>query len=138
MPDLDDPERLRALFELMRDARERSLVRACHARSDGGAFAALCELAFASHVGLDLQLDDWGDDPLRTLFAEELGLIVEIAEEDRAEFADLVARHGLIECAQRIARPTTASAVRVLQDGDVLAEWRWEALFDAWLSLIHI
>ena len=137
VPDLDDPERLRALFELMRDARERSLVRACHDRSDGGAFAALCEMAFASHVGLDLQLDDWGDDPLRTLFAEELGLIVEIAEEDRAEFADLVARHGLIECAQRIARPTTASAVRVLQDGDVLAEWRWEALFDAWWATTH-
>ncbi|MBW8851427.1 MAG: phosphoribosylformylglycinamidine synthase [Xanthomonadales bacterium] len=137
VPDLDDPERLRALFELLRDARGRGLVRACHDRSDGGAFAALCEMAFASHVGLDLQLDDWGDDPLRTLFTEELGLIVEIAEEDRAEFADLVARHGLIECAQRIARPTTAAAVRVLEDGEVLAEWRWEALFDAWWSVTH-
>ena len=54
MPDLDDPQRLRAFFELIRDAREAGLLQAYHDRSDGGAFAALCEMAFASHLGLDL------------------------------------------------------------------------------------
>jgi phosphoribosylformylglycinamidine synthase len=137
VPDLDDPERLRSLFELIRDARERGLIRAYHDRSDGGAFAALCEMAFASHLGLEISLDEWGGDPLRTLFSEELGAIVQIADEDRAEFADLVARHGLIECAQRIAKPTTAPTVRVLREGEALAEWRWEALFDAWWSVTH-
>ena len=137
VPDLDDPERLRGLFELMRDARERGLVRAYHDRSDGGAFAALCEMAFCSHLGLDISLDDWGDDALRTLFCEELGAIVQIATEDRAEFADLVSQHGLIECAQRIARPTTAPAIRVHEHAEVLVEWRWEELFDAWWSVSH-
>ena len=137
VPDLDDPERLRDLFELMRDARERGLVRAYHDRSDGGAFAALCEMAFCSHLGLEISLDDWGDDALRTLFCEELGAIVQIATEDRAEFADLVSQHGLIECAQRIARPSTAPAVRVHRDGAVLVEWRWDVLFDAWWSVSH-
>ena len=113
MPDLDDPQRLRAFFELIRDAREAGLLLAYHDRSDGGAFAALCEMAFASHVGLDITLDGWGEDPFRTLFNEELGALVQIASEDRAEFADLVARHGLIDCAQRIARPTTAPVIRV-------------------------
>lgn len=137
VPDLDDPQRLRAFFELIRDAREAGLLLAYHDRSDGGAFAALCEMAFASHLGLDLSLDGWGEDPFRTLFNEELGALVQIGAEDRAEFADLVARHGLIDCAQRIARPTTAPAVRVLRDGVVLAEWRWDALFDAWWSVTH-
>ncbi len=137
VPDLDDSERLRGLFDLMRDAREHRLVRAYHDRSDGGAFAALCEMAFCSHLGLDISLDDWGDDALRTLFCEELGVIVQIATEDRAEFADLVAQHGLIECAQRIARPSTAPAVRVHRDGEVLVEWRWDELFDAWWSVTH-
>jgi phosphoribosylformylglycinamidine synthase len=137
VPDLDDPERLRGLFELMRDARERGLVRAYHDRSDGGAFAALCEMAFCSHLGLDISLDDWGGDALRTLFCEELGAVVQIATEDRAEFADLVSQHGLIECAQRIARPSTAPAVRVHRDGEVLVEWRWDELFDAWWSVSH-
>src|SRR3546814_12640890 len=57
--------------------------------------------------------------------------------EDRAAFADMVARHGLVDCAQRIARPTTAPQVRVLDDGEVLASWHWEELFGAWWSVTH-
>jgi phosphoribosylformylglycinamidine synthase len=137
VPDLDDPQRLRDFFHLIADAREAGLLLAYHDRSDGGAFAALCEMAFASHRGLDINLDGWGDDVFRTLFAEELGAVVQVADEDRAAFADLVERHALTECAQRIARPTTAATIRVQQDGDVLAEWRWEELFDAWWSVTH-
>ena len=140
-PDLDDPERLRGFFELVRDARQAGLLRAYHDRSDGGAFAALCEMAFASRTGLDISLEGWGEDgagdALRTLFNEELGAVVQIASEDRAEFADLVARHGLVECAQRIARPTASPLVRVLDDGQVRAQWRWDELFDAWWSVTH-
>ena len=137
VPDLDDPQRLRAFFELICDARESGLLLAYHDRSDGGAFAALCEMAFASRMGLDIVLDAWGDDPFRSLFNEELGAVVQIAKEDRAAFADLVERHALTECAQRIARPTTAAAVRVQLGSDTLVEWRWEELFDAWWSVTH-
>ncbi len=140
-PDLDDPQRLRSLFELVRDAREAGLLLAYHDRSDGGAFAALCEMAFCSHLGLDISLEGWGgdraDDVCRTLFNEELGAIVQIRGEDRAEFADLVARHGLVECAQRIARPSTAPSIRVTEGGKTLVEWHWEALFDAWWATTH-
>jgi phosphoribosylformylglycinamidine synthase len=140
-PDLDDPQRLRRLFELICDAREAGLLLAYHDRSDGGAFAALCEMAFCSHLGLDISLEGWGgdraDDVCRTLFNEELGAVVQIDGENRAEFADLVARHGLIECAQRIAKPTTAPVIRITDDGKTLVEWRWEELFDAWWSVTH-
>ncbi|RPE79565.1 phosphoribosylformylglycinamidine synthase [Vulcaniibacterium tengchongense] len=137
VPDLDNPQRLRDFFELIREAREAGLLRAYHDRSDGGAFAALCEMAFCSRTGLDINLDGWGDDPFRTLFNEELGAIVQIALEDRAEFADLVARHGLIDCAQRIARPTASASVRVRHEGKTLVEWRWDELFDAWWATTH-
>ncbi|MGH8025985.1 MAG: phosphoribosylformylglycinamidine synthase, partial [Pseudoxanthomonas sp.] len=137
VPDLDDPERLRDFFELIRDAREAGVLLAYHDRSDGGAFAALCEMAFAAHCGLDIQLDGWGDDPFRTLFAEELGAVVQVSAEDRAAFADLVERHALTECAQRIAKPTTAPVIRIEQEGEVLAQWRWDELFDAWWSVTH-
>ena len=141
VPDLDDPQRLRALFELVRDARTDGLLLACHDRSDGGVFAALCEMAFVSRTGLDIRLDGWGDgrfdDPLRVLFNEELGAVVQVPVEERAAFADLVARHGLIECAQRIAVPTTAPVIRVNDEERVLAEWRWDELFDAWWSVTH-
>jgi len=140
-PDLDDPERLSAFFGLIKDAREARLLLAYHDRSDGGVFATLAEMAFCSHAGLDIVLDDWShgrhDDALRMLFAEELGAVVQIAVDKRAEFADLLARHELIECAQRIARATAAPAIRVFDGDDCLAEWRWEELFDAWWSVSH-
>ncbi len=136
-PDLDDPDLLRSLFELVGEAREAGIVRACHDRSDGGAFAAVCEMAFASHCGLELQLDRWGGDAFSTLFNEELGVIVQVAVEDRAEFADLIDHHGLTHCAQRIGRPLAAARVRVLDGQKTLAEWSWQELFDAWWQVTH-
>ncbi|QIK80389.1 phosphoribosylformylglycinamidine synthase [Lysobacter sp. HDW10] len=141
VPDVDDPSILRGFFELMREAREDGLVLAYHDRSDGGAFTALCEMAFTSHCGLDIDLDAWtqgsNEDIFEVLFNEELGAIVQIHSEDRAAFADLVARHGLIECAQRIAKPTTSDDIRVEAGGKTLAEWTWETLFEAWWSVSH-
>ncbi|MCX7562627.1 phosphoribosylformylglycinamidine synthase [Xanthomonadaceae bacterium XH05] len=136
-PDLDDPALLRGLFELVRDAREAELLLAYHDRSDGGAFASLCEMAFASHCGFELQLDRWGDNPFSTLFCEELGAILQVATEDRAAFADLVDRHGLTHCAQRIGRPLVAPRVRVSANQKILAEWSWQELFDAWWQVTH-
>ena len=136
-PDLDSPVLLRNLFELIRDAREEGMVLACHDRSDGGAFASLCEMAFASHCGLDLQLDRWGDNPFSTLFCEELGVIVQVPTDKRAEFADLIDHHGLTHCAQRIGRTLAAPRVRVLAGQKVLAEWGWQELFEAWWSVTH-
>jgi phosphoribosylformylglycinamidine synthase len=63
--------------------------------------------------------------------------VVQVAAEDRPAFADLVERHALTECAQRIARPTTAPTIRVQQDGEQLTQWHWEELFDAWWSVTH-
>jgi len=136
-PDLDDPQRLRDFVSLVNAARDEGLLLAYHDRSDGGAFATLCEMAFAGHLGLDVVLDGWGDDPFRTLFAEELGAVVQVAVEDRAAFADLVERHSLTECAQRIGRPSASPRVRVSDEGKVLAEWSWAELFDAWWSTSH-
>ncbi|MEO5596431.1 MAG: phosphoribosylformylglycinamidine synthase, partial [Lysobacteraceae bacterium] len=136
-PDLDDPERLRELFELIHAARSDGLLLAYHDRSDGGAFATLCEMAFASHVGLDLQLGGWGEDALRTLFNEELGAVVQVACEDRVAFADLVNRHGLTQCAQRVGKPTAAPHIRVQDGREMIAEWDWQELFDAWWAVTH-
>ncbi len=137
-PDLDDPARLRALFDLVQAARAAGLLLAYHDRSDGGAFAALCEMAFASHSGVEIALDGWGEDnAFAALFNEELGAIVQIAREDRAAFADLVDRHGLTHCAQRIGRPLAAPVVRVVEARETIAEWSWQSLFDAWWSVTH-
>ncbi len=136
-PDLDSPERLARLARLVIKAREQGLIRAYHDRSDGGAFAALCEMAFAGRCGLDIHLDQWGEDDLACLFNEELGALLQVAKEDRAEFADLINACELTQCAQRIAKPTATDAIRVLRAGESVAAWPWQTLFEAWWSVTH-
>jgi phosphoribosylformylglycinamidine synthase len=136
-PDVDAPEMLREFFELIQAARAEGLILAYHDRSDGGAFAAACEMAFAAHCGLQLQMRGWSEQVLPALFNEELGAVVQIRTEDRAAFADLVERHGLIHCAQRIGRPSRRPSVRVLDGDDTLVEWAWKDLFEAWWSTSH-
>src|SRR5690606_21444296 len=136
-PDLDDPALLRGLFELIRTAHEEGIALAYHDRSDGGAFATVCEMAFASHCGIELQLDRWGDNPFSTLFSEELGAIIQVAAEDRAVFADLIDRHGLTHCTQRIGTPIASPKIRVFAGSKLLVEWSWQELFDAWWATTH-
>jgi phosphoribosylformylglycinamidine synthase len=136
-PDIEDADTLREFFDLIQAARGEGLILAYHDRSDGGAFAAACEMAFAGHCGLQLQLQGWSEQVLPALFNEELGAVVQIRTEDRAAFADLVERHGLIHCAQRIGRPSRRPSVRVLDGDETLAEWAWKDLFEAWWSTSH-
>jgi len=137
VPDLDEASRLKDFFELIQAAREAGWLLAYHDRSDGGAFAAVAEMAFASHCGVDITLDGWAENAVPALFCEELGAVVQVATEHRAVFADLIDRHGLIHCAQRIGRPVEHPRIRVRQGGSVLVEWSWQEAFDAWWEVTH-
>ncbi|MDR2508494.1 MAG: phosphoribosylformylglycinamidine synthase [Candidatus Accumulibacter sp.] len=88
-PDVDNPERLVAFFHAIQKLADDGLLLAYHDRSDGGLFVTLAEMAFASHCGLRLELDNFGRDIssretlLRLLFNEELGAALQIRNADR-------------------------------------------------------
>jgi len=101
-PDVDDPGLLRAFFAVIQQlAGERRLL-AYHDRSDGGLFATLCEMTFAGHRGLDIELADLGDDALAALFSEELGAVIQIESAQRDHVLDLLAEAGLDDCTHRL------------------------------------
>jgi phosphoribosylformylglycinamidine synthase len=81
-PDLDDPNALKAFFEVIQDLNDEGLILAYHDRSDGGLFVTLCEMAFAGHVGLTAALDDLGTDITAALFSEELGAVIQVCHGD--------------------------------------------------------
>ncbi len=80
--DLDDPNALKQFFNTIQSLNDKGLLLAYHDRSDGGLFATICEMAFAAHTGVNIQLDDLGDDPTASLFNEELGAVIQIAHQD--------------------------------------------------------
>ncbi|CAK0761845.1 phosphoribosylformylglycinamide synthetase [Gammaproteobacteria bacterium] len=84
-PDLDDPQALKGFFATIQTLNAEGRLLAYHDRSDGGLFVTLCEMAFASHTGLVVDLDDLGDDPLTTLFVEELGAVIQVRHDDTEE-----------------------------------------------------
>jgi phosphoribosylformylglycinamidine synthase len=94
-PDLDDPQSFKAFFELIQELNEAGLLLAYHDRSDGGLFVSLCEMAFAGHCGIDIHLDDLGDDIHASLFAEELGAVIQVRHCDTDEVMKAVHDAGL-------------------------------------------
>ena len=87
------------------------LLLAYHDVADGGVFATLAEMAFASRCGLAISIDDMAGDPLATLFAEELGAVVQVRAGDLD--ADACAARGggpCRACSSGARRRTTACA----------------------------
>ncbi|RMD80172.1 MAG: phosphoribosylformylglycinamidine synthase [Gammaproteobacteria bacterium] len=97
-PDVDDPEALRAFFEAVQGMNEEGLLLAYHDRSDGGLFATACEMAFASRVGLTLDLSELGEDPLAALFNEELGALLQVRHQDTEQVLAWLREAGLGHC----------------------------------------
>ncbi|KAJ7278964.1 CobB/CobQ-like glutamine amidotransferase domain-containing protein [Mycena rebaudengoi] len=81
-PDVDDPSHLKAFFQASQRIRntEPGLILAYHDRSDGGLFTTVVEMSFAARTGVRLSIDSLptADDPISTLFNEELGAVVQI------------------------------------------------------------
>jgi phosphoribosylformylglycinamidine synthase len=96
-PDVDEAVRLRRFFDLIQRFNAEGKLLAYHDRSDGGLFVALCEMAFASHIGLDINLDEMSRDNVRSLFSEELGALVQVRRADLPGLLDQCYEAGMVE-----------------------------------------
>lgn len=96
-PDVDDPEALRHFFKAIQSLNQHHLLLAYHDRSDGGLLATIAEMAFASHVGMNIELSSLGDDPIASLFAEELGAVIQVKTEDVDTVLTILEGHDLVD-----------------------------------------
>lgn len=93
--DLDSATNLINFFNAITVLKQEGLLHAYHDRSDGGLFATICEMSFASHVGLDITLDDIGPNPIASLFAEELGAVIQVSGNDIQQVIAILVEHNL-------------------------------------------
>jgi phosphoribosylformylglycinamidine synthase len=153
-PDLDEPAALARFFDALQALACDDLVLAYHDRSDGGLFAAVCEMAFAGHTGATLDFDALisespADDVhlneavagrdherlLAGLFAEELGAVVQIRRADRLRVLSRL-REARIE-ATIVGSLNGSDEIRVLRNArPILAEPR-VALQRAWSEVSY-
>ncbi|WP_026001981.1 phosphoribosylformylglycinamidine synthase [Vreelandella stevensii] len=114
-PDVDDPEDLKAFFEVIQGLNRDGKLLAYHDRSDGGLLVTLLEMAFAGHAGLEIKLDWLIDEPVEAfnaLFAEELGAVIQVNRQHTEEVLTQFAMAGIETCGV-IARPRYDDQVRV-------------------------
>ena len=140
-PDLDDPALLRGFFSAIRQLAGENLILAYHDRSDGGLFVAACEMAFAGHCGMTLNLDAIAfeaasddvdafrrntdeqlagrakDLALAALFSEELGALLQTRVAERARVMQRLREAGLAECSHVVGQLNPRDEIRVTRNG---------------------
>ncbi|MGD8812246.1 MAG: phosphoribosylformylglycinamidine synthase, partial [Thioalkalispiraceae bacterium] len=100
--DLDDPQAFKAFFNTIQMLNQKNLLLAYHDRSDGGLLVTLCEMAFAAHCGVSINLDELGEDPVAALFNEELGAVIQVRHQDTDEVLAWLHDAGLAHCSHVI------------------------------------
>ena len=139
-PDIDDANALRAFFVTVRALAQQGVILAYHDRSDGGLFAAACEMAFAGHTGVSLNLDmltidenaaDWGDYKIRpaqvsvqrdeltlkALFSEEAGAVIQVPAGERDAVMQVLRAAGLSACSHVIGSLNGSDEIEIFRDG---------------------
>ena len=144
VPDLDDPQQLKALISAIGQLRSEDRLLAYHDRSDGGLWAAACEMAFAGQRGLSLNVDmlvtegdgisdsraDTGDAKnwasqasgrreeltLKALFNEELGALIQVRTSERDAVLATLRAHGLGPLSHVVGKPNDKRVIEVWRD----------------------
>jgi len=165
VPDLDDPQDLVNLVQAVNALRKQGRILAYHDRSDGGLFAAACEMAFAGHVGVALNVDllvtegdgisdsraEYGDAKnwagqvsarreeltLKALFNEELGVLLQVRSSERNEVMQVLRAHGLSKHSHFVGTTRPAASAIDVGKGEVQV-WRdTKTVFSAKLADLH-
>ena len=137
VPDVDDASMLAGFFAAMQRCLQWRLLLACHDRSDGGLLVTLCEMAFAGHAAFDVDIGGLGDDPLAALFAEELGVVLQVRTADLEAVRALFADAGLADALHVLGRPARGDTLRIRSGARVVYENTRTALHRAWAELSY-
>jgi phosphoribosylformylglycinamidine synthase len=159
-PDCESPRKLAAFFEVVQKLNAARQVLAYHDRSDGGLFAALCEMAFAARAGITVYLDDFALDPrvldvdgqerapralaartderiLAALFNEELGAVLQVRRADREKVMKALRDAGLSAESHVIGHPNIEGEIRFIVDAKPVFARKRSALHREWSSVTH-
>jgi phosphoribosylformylglycinamidine synthase len=163
VPDLDaeaGAAQLKALVAAVNELRAQGRLLAYHDRSDGGLWAAVCEMAFAGHRGVSLNVDllvtegdgiadsraEYGDSKnwaaqvgerrnertLAALFNEEIGVVLQVRSADRDAVMAVLRTHGLSRHAHVVGKPNDRGVMEVWRDAKAIFSAPLRDLHQAW------
>jgi phosphoribosylformylglycinamidine synthase len=158
-PDLDHPVQLKACFDTVQALNAAGKLLAYHDRSDGGLWAALCEMAFAGHCGVTIESDELCLDRFRVeieeegldedteiitehetyssrafgvLFNEELGVVLQVRRADTGSVMNAFIAAGLRSEFHVIGSTNAADRIQVVRNEDLILDFSRVELQQAW------
>ena len=131
-PDLDRSADLEAFFKSVQALRRGRWVLAYHDRSDGGLFTTLCEMAFAGHCGIDIDVSSCSGADAEILFNEELGAVFQVKSVNVQRVLAVLQENGLGECSHILGPVLPGHRIRFARDGRELLSFERVELHRAW------
>lgn len=140
-PDLDDPELLKNFFKAIKELRNNNLLLAYHDRSDGGLFTTICEMSFASHLGVSLEMQSLvassqaksrDPSPINVLFNEELGAVIQISSVELETVMATLKKCNLADYVHVIGELNDSDKIEISMDGEVMFEQPRTMLHRMW------
>ncbi|HEY9279406.1 MAG TPA: phosphoribosylformylglycinamidine synthase [Eoetvoesiella sp.] len=155
VPDINDAQALIAFFTVIRQLKAAGHILAYHDRSDGGLLATVCEMAFAGHVGVSVNLDmltidphaaDWGDYKIRpeqvavqrdeitlkALFTEEAGAVIQVPLSQRDMVMQQLRAAGLSAHSHVMGTLNNVDEIQIFRDGKCIYQQPRVALAQEW------
>ncbi|KAG2730347.1 hypothetical protein I3843_01G282100 [Carya illinoinensis] len=129
-PDLEDVQYFKRVFEGIQDLIGDELISAGHDISDGGLLVCALEMAFAGNCGIVLDLTSNGKSLLQTLFAEELGLILEVSKNSLDAIIEKLSSLGV--SSKIIGQVTANPSIELKVDGVTHLNEKTSLLRDMW------
>ena len=133
-PDVDSATDLKNFWNVIQQLGREGKLLAYHDRSDGGLLATVVEMAFAGHVGVDLEIPA-GHNAFSALFSEELGAVLQIRESDLDDVYLLLRQHGFKSCTTRIGTLNPHSALRIRRAGQEILNESLTTLRALWSNV---
>lgn len=119
VPDVESPELVNTFFEQLRELRTQNAILAYHDISDGGLFVALAEMAFASRIGLSIDLPA----SIVTMFNETPGVVIQVS----SKYSEMVEK-----LPGYVRKLGTTSPKKEISFGDYT--WSLDQLLSYWQS----
>jgi len=130
-----DAKKLQALVPVLTQLKSESKVFAYHDRSDGGLITTLCEMAFASHVGLDIDLSTYVKDQkdvVAGLLNEELGVVLQVEKRRLDQCLQLFIAQGLEKAVHVIATLRDDEIINIVYQGNSVFQQERKVLQALW------
>ena len=155
-PDVVNPAQLKAFFDTIQTLNQADKILAYHDRSDGGLFATLCEMAFAGHCGLTIEIDEACADLIRidverygeeepliapgqlsdrifgVMFNEELGAVLQVKRSDTPAVMDAFIAADLRSEFHIIGTLNDDDHIRLVRQGSIIYDHARTELQRVW------